>query len=156
MSESIYKDFGCRLAAIRKEAGMTQSEVAKKLHTVQSTYSGYELGTRKVTLELIRDLASIFEVTPDYLILGKNSHLSDGDKKISQSAYEVAQAYDAAEPRARESVRYTLDLPPESEKGRAVNVILQLPQDFEQIKERAESMSRAASQTEKVNNPIAR
>lgn len=126
MSESVYKDFGCRLATIRKEVGMTQSEVAKKLNNVQSTYSGYEWGTRKVTLELIRDLASIFEVTPYYLILGENSHLSDRDKKISQSAYEVAQAYNAAEPRARESVRYMLNLPPENEKGRRERVPVEI------------------------------
>ncbi len=69
---SIYKEFGQRLSILRKENKWTQSEVAAKLNTVQSTYSGYELGTRKVTLDTIIALATIFDVPPDYLILGNS------------------------------------------------------------------------------------
>lgn len=67
---NIYKEFGKRLAELRKAQKLTQSEVAAKLNTVQSTYSGYELGTRKVTIDTIIALANFFDVSPDYLILG--------------------------------------------------------------------------------------
>ena len=70
----IYKDFGKRLADIRKRSGMTQSEVACRLETVQSTYAGYELGVRRVSLELIKKLANIFNVSPNYLILGEDKN----------------------------------------------------------------------------------
>lgn len=69
----IYKEFGKRLAKLRKDRGLTQTEVAAKLNTVQSTYSGYELGTRKVTMDTIVILANFFNVSPDYLILGTSS-----------------------------------------------------------------------------------
>lgn len=67
----IYKNFGKRLASLRIKTGLTQKEVAERMGTVQSTYSGYELGTRKITLEIVVKLASIFDVSPDYLILGE-------------------------------------------------------------------------------------
>lgn len=84
MHSPIYKDFGERLSEIRKKSGMTQADIAAKLGTVQSTYSGYELGTRKITLELIISLSKILNVPPDYLIMG--------DKK--QSALENTKAED--------------------------------------------------------------
>ncbi len=74
---SIYKEFGQRLSTLRKKNKWTQSEVAAKLNTVQSTYSGYELGTRKVTMDTIIALATIFHVSPDYLILGNSLPLNN-------------------------------------------------------------------------------
>lgn len=83
----IYKEFGKRLAELRKERGWTQSEVAKKLNTVQSTYSGYELGTRKITLDLILQFAEIFDMSPDEL-LGKTEKAPEPEEPVSEAEIE--------------------------------------------------------------------
>ncbi len=80
MAKQIYLEFGRRLAAARKEAGLTQAEVAERLGTVQSTYSGYELGTRKVTGELIAALSDILDVSPDYLVKGTKKNKPTGNE----------------------------------------------------------------------------
>lgn len=65
---ALYKKFGERLSAIRKERGLTQFDVANAMGTVQSTYSGYELGTRKVTLDIILSISKALSISPDELL----------------------------------------------------------------------------------------
>lgn len=69
----IYKQFGNNIARCRSALGLSQSEAAARLNMPQSTYSGYESGTRKVPLSVIVQIADFYNVTPDDLI---NSDLS--------------------------------------------------------------------------------
>lgn len=92
---NIYKEFGKRLAELRKAQKLTQTEVAAKLNTVQSTYSGYELGTRKVTMDTIVALANFFDVSLDYLILGTSSlPVRLKEKPWSKEKQELLFIYD--------------------------------------------------------------
>ncbi len=57
-----------KIRALRKEAGMTQQDVAQLLGKSTSTYGMYEQGYRAMTGEILHALAEIFEVTPIELI----------------------------------------------------------------------------------------
>ncbi|MGX7077441.1 helix-turn-helix domain-containing protein [Globicatella sanguinis] len=58
---------GTRVEALRKEKGMTQSELANLLHTTQSAIGHWENNRRTIPQDKIIDIANIFNVTTDYL-----------------------------------------------------------------------------------------
>ncbi len=107
MEENLYKEFGKRLANIRKSANLTQNEVAKKLNTVQSTYSAYELGTRKITIELIIALSKIFNVSPDYLITGKED--CGRSEIFSSDETDMIKKYRLLDDRGKAAVQETVN-----------------------------------------------
>lgn len=47
---------------------MTQSDVAKKLGVAKTTYASYEQGRRDPDLATLRKIASLFNVSVDYLL----------------------------------------------------------------------------------------
>lgn len=65
---SEYEVFGKNLSRFRKLSDLSQSEMAKQLNIPQSTYSGWETGTRKVQLSTIIQLSNFFGISPDELI----------------------------------------------------------------------------------------
>ena len=72
---NIYIDFGKRLAQMRLQSNLSQKAIAEKLKIPQSTYAGYETGSRKIPLELIVKLSKILNVSPTILILGKEINI---------------------------------------------------------------------------------
>lgn len=63
-----YYTLGINLADARNAAGMSQAEAAAKIGIPQSTYSGYETGSRRITLPMIKKIASVYGVNVDLLI----------------------------------------------------------------------------------------
>lgn len=61
---------GLRIAALRREAGLSQAQLAQKLQISPSAMGMYEQGRREPSLQLIGELARIFRVSTDYLITG--------------------------------------------------------------------------------------
>lgn len=61
------KTLGERLAFLRKNAGLTQTEVANRLQVGQNSYSNWENGVRTPIYPIIEKLAEFFGVTPDSL-----------------------------------------------------------------------------------------
>jgi len=59
--------FGKRLREARKEKGMSQIALAKKLKVNQSTLSGWESGKFQPSFELVRQIALILECDTNYL-----------------------------------------------------------------------------------------
>ena len=57
-----------KLAKIRKEKEMTQSEVAEKCNLKLPAYNHYETGRREPNLDTLKKLASALEVTVDELL----------------------------------------------------------------------------------------
>jgi transcriptional regulator with XRE-family HTH domain len=55
------------LTAIRKQKGVTQIEMAKKLKVTQSMYSRYERGDARIYADLLCKMASILDSTPNEL-----------------------------------------------------------------------------------------
>lgn len=72
---NIYIEFGKRLAQMRQQSNLSQKAIAEKLKIPQSTYAGYETGSRKIPLELIVKLSKILNVSPTILILGKEINI---------------------------------------------------------------------------------
>ena len=64
-------DFGRRLQEIRTDAGLSQTGLAKALHTSQSAISQMENGERQPSFEMLRRLAQALGVSPAHL-LGKD------------------------------------------------------------------------------------
>lgn len=60
--------FSSRLKALRKESGMSQGEVCKKIGAKQGAYSTWELGKNEPPLETFIQLANLFNVSTDWLL----------------------------------------------------------------------------------------
>lgn len=63
-----YETFGVNLASARKARGYSQAEIASLLGITQSTYAGWETGTRKIQLSTMIQLSSLLNVSIDMLI----------------------------------------------------------------------------------------
>lgn len=81
--------FGLRLRALRNEKKLTQDELGKLLNVSGKTIGTWERDSRQPNIEAINKLASIFDVTTDYLLGNSNEKqpqkyydLSDKEKTI--------------------------------------------------------------------------
>lgn len=61
-------DFGLKLKTLRKQAGLTQQQLAAQLGITKSVVSFYELQARSPSPEVLAKLARIFCVSTDYLL----------------------------------------------------------------------------------------
>lgn len=59
---------GDRIRELRTSRGMTQSELAAKLHLTPKMVSFYELGQRTPPLDILELLCKIFDVSPNSLL----------------------------------------------------------------------------------------
>lgn len=57
-----------RIRDLREDADMTQAQVAAALGVSSRAYSYYENGQRTLTPRLLCDLASLYDVSVDYLL----------------------------------------------------------------------------------------
>lgn len=64
---------GPRIAALRRAAGLSQGELARRLQVSASTVGMYEQGRREPSAEILVALARTFGVTVDYLLTGQPS-----------------------------------------------------------------------------------
>ncbi|MCR5031912.1 MAG: helix-turn-helix domain-containing protein [Lachnospiraceae bacterium] len=63
---------GSKIAAKRKDLGLTQIEFAEKLSVTRQTVSRWEAGSVLPDIEKIPDIASILDVSCDYLLKDEN------------------------------------------------------------------------------------
>lgn len=75
--------FGLRLRALRNEKKLTQDELGKLLNVSGKTIGTWERDSRKPNIEAINKLASIFDVTTDYL-------LGNSNEKQPQKYYDLS------------------------------------------------------------------
>lgn len=67
---------GERIKELRENAGMTQEELAKKLHTTKQTIHKYEKNiVTNIPSDRIEELAKVLDSTPEYIL---------GWKKVSE------------------------------------------------------------------------
>ena len=57
-----------RIRALREDADLTQTEVAKVLHCSQRVYSNYERGDLDIPTEILIGLAEFFKTNTDYIL----------------------------------------------------------------------------------------
>ena len=61
---------GARIAALRREAGLSQSQLAQLLQVSPSAVGMYEQGRREPSAETLVELSRIFRVSVDYILTG--------------------------------------------------------------------------------------
>lgn len=88
---------GDRLKRLRKDNGMSQGELAKRIGCVVSLISMYEAEEKSPSAEKLHALAEIFQVTTDYL-LGREVDIvaNEYGKKIGLTEFEIKEALDFA------------------------------------------------------------
>ncbi|MEY2239413.1 helix-turn-helix domain-containing protein [Bacillus altitudinis] len=102
--------FGKRITTLRKKAGLTQEELAKKLNVTRSALSQYELGTREPNYDLLLKIADFFEVTVDYLIgRSDNPDYKIIDDNKIESDPDLQIAFHAASDFSEEARKQTID-----------------------------------------------
>ena len=62
---------GPRIAALRREAGLSQAQLALRLGISPSAMGMYEQGRREPSMETVVAMAKVFRVTTDYLLTGQ-------------------------------------------------------------------------------------
>lgn len=65
------KTMGTRIRESRKKMGMTQQELVEKMYIDKRTISAYEKDKIDIKVSVLKELASILEVTAGYLIDGE-------------------------------------------------------------------------------------
>lgn len=65
-----------RIHVLRKRTGLTQTQLADRLHLSPSALGNYEQGRRLPSVEILVEMAELFDVSLDYLLTGK-SHGAD-------------------------------------------------------------------------------
>lgn len=80
---------GKRISKLRVEIGMTQQQMADRLHISLDYYRALENGRRSASLELLVAMSFTFEVSLDYLILGR---MKNSDSQRIQKELEWAMA----------------------------------------------------------------
>ncbi|MDG3132744.1 helix-turn-helix domain-containing protein [Streptococcus suis] len=73
-------EFSERLKDLRKQAGLTQVDVAGKLGISQQAYASWERGAKKPTQENLVKIAQILNVSVDYLV--GNSDVENTNKEL--------------------------------------------------------------------------
>ena len=63
-----YELLGKNLTEARTALEISQAEAARRIGISQSTYSGYETGTRRIKLSMLKQIADVYGVTVDWLI----------------------------------------------------------------------------------------
>ena len=87
----MHTQLAARIVDQREKVNMSQSELAKRLGIDKSSMNKIEKGTRKVSSEELDKIASIFDVSTDYL-LGR----STPDEKHLEHEIDLDRAIDNA------------------------------------------------------------
>ena len=84
------KQSGERIRKLRNQNGFTQEKTANALNIDQSYYGRIETGKRGCSVELFVQLSDLFDVSLDYLILGKSSSGSSKRVNVVQLKSDIA------------------------------------------------------------------
>lgn len=81
---------GGKIAELRKEQGLNQKELAKKIGVSRSALSLYEIDRREPDLETVKKIASLFGVTTDYL-LGEEGDAMGTEENTNEVAKRIGR-----------------------------------------------------------------
>ncbi|MGN0577485.1 MAG: helix-turn-helix domain-containing protein [Ruminiclostridium sp.] len=71
-----FRAIGNKLLAVRKKAGLTQSEVAEAANLSDRTYADIERGTVNMRIETVLKICEALHITPDAVLTESNPSLS--------------------------------------------------------------------------------
>ena len=84
------KQSGERIRQLRIQNGLTQEKIANALNIDQSYYGRIETSKRGCSVDLFVQLSDLFEVSLDYLILGKSSNGLSNGSNAAQLKSDIA------------------------------------------------------------------
>jgi len=96
----IFREIGRRIQQAREEMGLTQEELAARLGCTQSALSNYELGKRRLYLNMLDEIAAILNKPLDYFTDASVS--ADDDSPVNHLI---------SDPQLREILTITAELP---------------------------------------------
>ncbi|MDE7280391.1 MAG: helix-turn-helix domain-containing protein [Ruminiclostridium sp.] len=85
-----YYDFGEILRSLRKQSGLTQSELGRRVGLSKAVVSKYENGMGYPTFDTLIRIAKFFSVTTDYLLGAENGNILDVSG-LTESQLEAVQ-----------------------------------------------------------------
>lgn len=85
------KQSGGRIRQLRIQKGYTQEALARDLNIDRSLLSHVEAGRRGCTVDLLIQLAAFFEVSMDWIVLGKEHDTSSRVQLKSDVAQMIAR-----------------------------------------------------------------
>lgn len=68
MPNDVAFDFGLKIKSLRKKFGLSQNDLAKKLHVSKGSIYRYECNTQTPPIDTLIQMSLIFHVTVDYLV----------------------------------------------------------------------------------------
>lgn len=77
---------GDRLRELRLRKHISQEDVARQIGITRSAYSHYEINNRQPVYETLKKLATLFNVSLDYIIGGESSR---PDTPVTPEAIEI-------------------------------------------------------------------
>ncbi len=107
-------DLGKRIQELRKQIGLTQAQLAKKINISHTQLTRYESKSVQPPADVLQRLASVFDVSIDYLVSGNKSDKVEQTLKDAQLIKQFKQ----------------LDQLPEEEKTTILKVLNALIRDF--------------------------
>ena len=85
---------GARIAILRRSAGFSQADLAKRLRISPSAVGMYEQGRREPAADILIAMADIFGVSTDYLLTGKAR--SESERAMAEkSAFQCLMETDS-------------------------------------------------------------
>ena len=86
--EQLYREFGRALRARRKQAGLSQDDVAQRVGMSRTSITNIEQGRQHVSLHVLYDLAGAVGTTPGDL-LPPNEVLAKGNSELEKKLDSV-------------------------------------------------------------------
>lgn len=77
-----FRAIGNKLLAIRKKAGLTQSEVAEAANLSDRTYADIERGTVNMRIETVLKICEALHITPDVVLTEDHPNLSMKQREL--------------------------------------------------------------------------
>lgn len=111
-------DFHARLAALRKQRGLTQQALADRIGGHVQQLKRYEAGSSQPTLDVIRNLATALSVSSDQLLFGKDERGPDDDLRLQ---FEAVSRFDEEEKQVVRSLLEGMILKHEARRWRTLS-----------------------------------
>lgn len=97
--KAFFRELGARIAALRKEHGLTQTQLADELGLTQQMVASYEVGRRRVPVSLLPAIAEALAVSLEQLIGQKAAPTKRGPAPKLQQQIERIQKLPRAKQR---------------------------------------------------------
>lgn len=100
-------DFGKTLAALRRQKGLTQDELAEKMNTTKRMISHWEREVKNPSVELVQKLADALNISVKYFYQQKSTTQNDN---ISRALHKRLELVKNLPPKAQKSVQEYIDM----------------------------------------------